>query len=371
MHTYDFHIGDYSRDTGHLSLLEHGVYRLLLDRAYSDEAPLTANTAILIRKLGAKTAAEQKAVETILTEFFTETPEGWIHKRVEQELEEARGRSLKSKHSQVLRWWRHNKWPNEPTLLDYMQNPAAYHDPITGHIRQPNAGNTVVYEPNSYQPPTANRQPPTATKDNTPLIPQGGNTLALIASGSQSSTETPPAPQAKSEATASPKKRKGRAVGSPEAEAIYALYPRKKEPDTALRAIQKRLDNGIPAADLLQATRLFAAATATWTQHDREFIPYPASWFNAGSFKENPADWLRSDTAKEPTRPTFTTPETARETATSLALTATTPGSGPEGWQDAMEALEGPGWHIGITGWLDLSGPQRQRVIEHLNTPAA
>jgi uncharacterized protein YdaU (DUF1376 family) len=228
MHTYDFHIGDYARDTGHLSLLEHGVYRLLLDRLYSDEAPLPLDITKLTRKLGAKTTSEQNAVATVLDEFFHQTPEGYTHKRVIQELSEARLRALKSKYSQVMRWWRHNKWPHEPTLDTYIANPSAYHDPHTGHIRQPaaastetNGSNTTVYDRNtkgdkrnSYQPPTANRQLPTANRQlptakeiKTPLIPQGGD-IDPSASPAPQQTDTLELQHDESEAIP-PQKRKG------------------------------------------------------------------------------------------------------------------------------------------------------------------
>jgi uncharacterized protein YdaU (DUF1376 family) len=222
MHTYDFHIGDYARDTAHLSLLEHGVYRLLLDRLYSDEAPLPLDVTKLTRKLGAKTTSEQNAVATVLDEFFHQTPEGYTHKRVIQELSEARLRALKSKYSQVMRWWRHNKWANEPTLDTYIANPEAYHDPHTGHIRQPlaastetNGSNTTVYDRttkggkrNSYQPPTANCQLPTAKEIKTPLIPQGGD-IDPSASPAPQQTDSLELQHDRSEATASPQKKKG------------------------------------------------------------------------------------------------------------------------------------------------------------------
>jgi uncharacterized protein YdaU (DUF1376 family) len=38
MNYYERHLGDYAKDTGHLSLLEHGVYTLLLDRYYATES---------------------------------------------------------------------------------------------------------------------------------------------------------------------------------------------------------------------------------------------------------------------------------------------------------------------------------------------
>ena len=32
---YSFYPGDYGRDTGHLSLIEHGAYRTLMDHYYA------------------------------------------------------------------------------------------------------------------------------------------------------------------------------------------------------------------------------------------------------------------------------------------------------------------------------------------------
>jgi len=163
IHTYDFHIGDYARDTTHLSLLEHGVYRLLLDRTYTENGHLPLDTKNLSRKIGARTEREEKAVETILTEFFQKTPTGWTHKRVQEELGEMRLRSAKSKYSQLCRWYDKKEWPDKPTLEAYLAEPTKYYDPTTGHIRNPNDRNTTVSRRITLQPPTANRQPPTAT----------------------------------------------------------------------------------------------------------------------------------------------------------------------------------------------------------------
>lgn len=59
MHYYEHHIGDYRRDTAHLTLLEHGVYRQLLDWYYLSEKPIPANREAVIRKISARTQEER------------------------------------------------------------------------------------------------------------------------------------------------------------------------------------------------------------------------------------------------------------------------------------------------------------------------
>jgi uncharacterized protein YdaU (DUF1376 family) len=84
---YNHHIGDYLIDTAHLSILEDGVYRRLMDRYYTSEQPITADEAALFRIMRARTEDEQTAVRTVLAEFFTSTPDGWRHKRCDAEIE--------------------------------------------------------------------------------------------------------------------------------------------------------------------------------------------------------------------------------------------------------------------------------------------
>ena len=55
MHYFQHFIGDYRADTSHLSLLEHGVYRQLLDQYYLSELPITLDENKLFRTLSART----------------------------------------------------------------------------------------------------------------------------------------------------------------------------------------------------------------------------------------------------------------------------------------------------------------------------
>jgi uncharacterized protein YdaU (DUF1376 family) len=87
MYYYPHHIGDYRRDTSHLSLLEHGIYRQLLDTYYLSEQPLPTDIAVVCRKVSARSEEEKKLVESILNEFFKLTEAGWIQSRCDREID--------------------------------------------------------------------------------------------------------------------------------------------------------------------------------------------------------------------------------------------------------------------------------------------
>jgi len=72
-------MGDYGRDTAHLSLAEHGAYALLLDHYYSTEMPLPADLVALNRLCRAFDKAEQRAVASVADMFFPIGPDGLRH----------------------------------------------------------------------------------------------------------------------------------------------------------------------------------------------------------------------------------------------------------------------------------------------------
>ncbi len=75
MNFYKHFIGDYARDTGHLTLVEHGVYRLMLDHFYGTCRPLHSDKKALYRLLRAENEAERKAVDSISLCFWRPVPE--------------------------------------------------------------------------------------------------------------------------------------------------------------------------------------------------------------------------------------------------------------------------------------------------------
>jgi len=67
---YPFYVGDYNKKTAHLSLLEHGAYRLLIDHYMATASPLPNDMTILCRICRANNPTERRAVTKIASEFF-------------------------------------------------------------------------------------------------------------------------------------------------------------------------------------------------------------------------------------------------------------------------------------------------------------
>lgn len=88
MNYYKRHIGDYAKKAGHLSVLEHGVYTLLLDAYYDrEQAPTRAEA---LRQARARTPEEIAAVDAVLADFFSLSADGrYTQQRVEEEFAKA------------------------------------------------------------------------------------------------------------------------------------------------------------------------------------------------------------------------------------------------------------------------------------------
>jgi len=104
VHHYPHSIGDYRRDTMHLTLLEHGIYRQLLDTYYLTESPLCADDATLMRSHCVRTPDECAAFKNVLKDFFSLTENGYIHGRCEKELAAIYAKSDKASASAKTRW---------------------------------------------------------------------------------------------------------------------------------------------------------------------------------------------------------------------------------------------------------------------------
>jgi uncharacterized protein YdaU (DUF1376 family) len=99
---YKHYLGDFQRDTGHLSLTERGAYLALIHHYYATENQLPTEHAALCRIAGAHTKVERDAVKSV-TRFF-EVRNGMLwHKRIEAELEKQVDRCDKNRAIAVAR----------------------------------------------------------------------------------------------------------------------------------------------------------------------------------------------------------------------------------------------------------------------------
>lgn len=77
MHYYKFNIGDFDKTTRHLSIIERGLFRDILDLYIKDEKPVTDNLKKLERLLCVKSKAEKEALQNVLDDFFVLTDDGY------------------------------------------------------------------------------------------------------------------------------------------------------------------------------------------------------------------------------------------------------------------------------------------------------
>jgi uncharacterized protein YdaU (DUF1376 family) len=170
---YMRHLGDYAKDTRHLTLMEHGAYTLLMDWCYATERALPKDELMLHRMCAAFTKPEQQAVMSVVQQFFQEQPDGYVQKRVEEEVMKAHQTSGKAKAAALKRWTKHsegnanampthsegnaNAMPTHsegnanamPTHSEGSKTRARSHYPVTSNqssagIRQPGGGDMTL-----------------------------------------------------------------------------------------------------------------------------------------------------------------------------------------------------------------------------------
>ena len=87
---------------------------------------------------------------------------------------------------------------------------------------------------------------------------------------------------------------------------IYDAYPKKLGRKDALIAISKALKK-IDGKKLLEITKKYAEARLN---QDSQFTPYPATWFNAEHFFDDPAMWIPTNNGSITPKPSSRFPMT-------------------------------------------------------------
>ena len=82
MHFYRFHVGDYWKDTTHLTMQEDLAYRRLIDIYYMNDGEIPSDLKVLSKKIRIRV----EVVAKVRNEFFKNTEQGWIHSRCDSEI---------------------------------------------------------------------------------------------------------------------------------------------------------------------------------------------------------------------------------------------------------------------------------------------
>lgn len=150
--------------------------------------------------------------------------------------------------------------------------------------------------------------------------------------------------EAACEVHAAATKERKRAAVLPDAEQVYALYPKKVGREDALRAISVALKKH-DLAYLLDKTNQFRECVESWPTAYRFFqdggdrCPHPATWFNAGRYADDPREWKRHGARTAAPAPRLSPPE-------------------PVGWREHFPDF----LHIDKP-WTQIDDASRQHII--------
>ncbi len=133
MHYYQFNIGDWALEAGHLSLEEEAVYLRLINHYLNTEQPIPSETQWVIRRLRLET---QSVIDHVLAEFFELTDKGWVHIKCEEMLKAYR-KTVKKNRANGAKGGRPRKHlGSKETQSEPTGNPLATQTKPTGNPNQ-------------------------------------------------------------------------------------------------------------------------------------------------------------------------------------------------------------------------------------------
>lgn len=232
MNFFKLYIGDYQRDTAHLSITEHGAYLLMLQHYYATEKPLPAGKA-LHRMLRAQEKDERDAIDRVVALFWRTTDDGLVNNRADKE----RAKST---------------WQAETNRATAIAREAARKEERGRHEQSTNRATNV----HTKGPPRARN-----SHSQTTSLP--------------SEEKNPPTPRKRGSVSGFP----------PGFETFWDAYPRKVGKDAAAKAFAKRRFTVEQLAAVVAAVETQRRCEA-WTREDGRFIPHPSTWLNEGRWQD-------------------------------------------------------------------------------------
>lgn len=261
------YIGDYLADTGRLTTLGHGAYMLILMDYWRNGAPPDDDSALAaIARVDRK--IWDRELRSVIRSFFKLGDDGLLHQK---RLDTERAHAIDLSEKRRVAAQQKKKPPN------------AEHDTDRGGPDGQSGSNsggskpTHVSEQLLSNSSAIDEQTTPDSYDNS-----FNNSEHTRASRAYASPSPLPLPS---------KKDSGRTPKTPigtlgewkhDFAEFYAVYPRKKAPDDALKAYIQRRREGVPHGDIMAGLR------KTEFNLDPTKIKYPAGWLRAGSWKDLP-----------------------------------------------------------------------------------
>ena len=146
MHYFQFNIGDYARDTAHLTEMEDLAYRRMLDLYYRAEGPLPSSIDEIARLI--RMRSHTASIAIVLQDFFAECADGYRNQRADQELRSIYEKSAKAKASANARWNKNKDLQKPDAMRTHSEGNADGMLPIT-HYPLPITQDTEVKDPMS------------------------------------------------------------------------------------------------------------------------------------------------------------------------------------------------------------------------------
>lgn len=131
MHYYPHHIGDFIKDTAHLSDAQAMAYLRLMWRYYLDEKPLSGS----IEDLAFAVRSDEATVKLLLRHFFVQDVDKWVHTRIDKEIADYHLKSLKAQKSANARWGKANAMRTHSERNADEKKIDANHKPVTNNHR--------------------------------------------------------------------------------------------------------------------------------------------------------------------------------------------------------------------------------------------
>jgi uncharacterized protein YdaU (DUF1376 family) len=140
MNYFNFHIGDYTSHTKHLTPIEDICYRRLLDLYYMTEEAIPSDIDKVSRLISMRDHRE--VVAEMLSEFFTPLPNGeWFNERASKEIERFQEKANRARRANISRWEKpsEKKQDDDSDLLlisEGFQIPTNNQEPITNNKKK-------------------------------------------------------------------------------------------------------------------------------------------------------------------------------------------------------------------------------------------